>query len=89
MPTPIETFIQRWDGTQQAERANYQSFLNELCATLAIAPPNPASGALGDYRYERGVTRHEPDGTTLNSRVDLYKRGCSLGLPITSLWESL
>src|SRR5215218_508676 len=73
---PIAAFIARWDGTEQAERANYARFLDELCAALDLPAPQPASGAGGDYRYERGVTRHEADGTTSHRRIDLYKRGC-------------
>jgi hypothetical protein len=44
---PTETFIRRWDGTERAERANYISFLNELCAVLAAQPPSPSSFRLG------------------------------------------
>ncbi|MBD0275208.1 MAG: class I SAM-dependent DNA methyltransferase, partial [Acetobacteraceae bacterium] len=73
---PIGAFIARWDGTEQAERANYARFLDELCAALGLPSPQPASGAGGDYRYERGVTRHEADGATSHRRIDLYKRGC-------------
>lgn len=38
--------------------------------------PDAAVGGIGDYRFERGVTRHERDGTTSTRRIDLYKRGC-------------
>ena len=30
----VEAFLARWDGTEQAERANYVAFLNELCAII-------------------------------------------------------
>ncbi len=73
---PIGAFIARWDGTEQAERANYQRFLDELCDILGVPRPDPATGSGGDYRYERGVTRHEADGTTSTRWIDLYKRGC-------------
>lgn len=46
----IGAFIARWDGTEQAERANYQRFLDELCAALGLPAPDPAKGAGGDYR---------------------------------------
>ena len=75
-PDPIGAFIARWDGTEQAERANYQRFLDELCDLLGLPRPDPASGSGGAYRYERGVTRQEADGTTSHRRLDLYKRGC-------------
>jgi len=73
---PIGAFITRWDGTEQAERANYARFLDELCDVLRVPRPDPAAGPLGDYRYERSVTHHEADGATTTRRIDLYKRGC-------------
>lgn len=73
---PIGAFIARWDGTEQAERANYARFLDELCDVLGVPRPDPAAGPLGDYRYERGVTHREADGATTTRRIDLYKRGC-------------
>ena len=73
---PITAFIARWDGTEQAERANYVSFLDDLCAVLEVPRPEPAAGPLGSYRYERAVTHHEADGSTSTRRIDLYKRGC-------------
>ncbi|MFC3026979.1 MULTISPECIES: class I SAM-dependent DNA methyltransferase [Roseomonadaceae] len=73
---PITAFIARWDGTEQAERANYVSFLDDLCTVLEVPRPEPAAGPLGSYRYERAVTHHEADGSTSTRRIDLYKRGC-------------
>lgn len=73
---PIGAFIARWDGTEQAERANYARFLDDLCDVLGVSRPDPAAGPLGDYRYERGVTHREADGTATTRRIDLYKRGC-------------
>lgn len=72
----LERFIARWDGTERAERANYQMFLQELCDVLDVPRPDPAQGSGGDYRFERGVTRHHADGVTSARRIDLYKRGC-------------
>jgi hypothetical protein len=73
-PDPIETFLARWDGTERAEHANYVSFLNELCGILGVAPPDPARGSFGDYRYERSVTHHTDDGGPTTRRIDLYRR---------------
>jgi hypothetical protein len=74
--TEIEAFIARWSGTAQAERANYARFLDELCPIIEVPKPDPATGAGGDYRYERGVAHREADGSKSNRRIDLYKRGC-------------
>ncbi len=59
-----------------AERANCAPFLSELCDVLGLPRPDPASGSGGDYRFERGVTRQEDDGSTSSRRIDLYRRGC-------------
>ena len=75
-PDSIDAFIARWNGTGQAERANYVTFLNELCDLLAVEPPHPASGGLGDYRYERAVTHHGEDSRETTRRIDLYRSGC-------------
>lgn len=61
IPDPLGAFIARWDGTEQAERANYARFLDELCDVLGVPRPEPAAGPLGDYRYERSVTHREPE----------------------------
>jgi hypothetical protein len=76
MITRVQAFIARWDGTEQAERANYARFLDELCDVIGVPRPDPAVGPTGDYRYERSVTHREADGSASTRRIDLYKRGC-------------
>jgi len=73
-----EIFITRWQASGAAERANYVSFLNELCDLLDVPKPDPTmkDDERDAYVYERGVTFHNPDGTTSAGRIDLYKRGC-------------
>jgi hypothetical protein len=75
-PAAVEPFITRWDGTQRAERANKDMFLTELCAVLELPAPEPATGGLGPYRFERAVTHYQEDGSTKPRFIDLYKRGC-------------
>ena len=75
-PPAVEAFIIRWDGTAMAERANAQLFLAELCDVLAVPRPDPATGGIGPYRFERNVTHHEADGTATTRRIDLYRREC-------------
>jgi hypothetical protein len=72
----VEAFISRWQASGGAERANYTLFLTEFCDLIGVARPAPATGGLGDYRFERAVTRQENDGTTSTRRIDLYKRDC-------------
>lgn len=71
----VTTFIARWNGSEQAERANYVSFLNDLCDVLGVERPPAVSGGGGDYRYERSVTHRNDAGPDTTRRIDLYRRG--------------
>ena len=42
-PTSIKSFIDRWQSSGAAERANYQLFLSELCDVLAVPKPEPTA----------------------------------------------
>ena len=75
----VDAFIERWSQARGgAERANYQMFLTELCASLGLPRPDPASDdtRANDYVFERGVKRRESEGLASTLRIDLYKRGC-------------
>ena len=71
-------FIERWEASGAAERANCQPFLCELCDLLGVPRPDPAGpdDALNAYVFERAVTFQNGDGTTSTGRIDLYKRDC-------------
>ncbi|MFN9161624.1 MAG: class I SAM-dependent DNA methyltransferase [Alphaproteobacteria bacterium] len=74
----INAFISRWTAREGgAERANYQMFLTELCSLIGVVHPEPAGSntEFNDYVFERHVKFKIPDGTTLDGRIDLYKRG--------------
>jgi hypothetical protein len=74
---PIAAFIHRWSRSEGAERANFQSFANDLCTLLGTSRPDVSvsDSALNDYAYERAVQFKEHDGSTSTGRIDLYKRG--------------
>jgi len=74
----IEAFIERWKNSSGAERANFQTFANELCLLLNVKPPEPtdASSGVNNYTFERSVDFKYPDGSTSKGRIDLYKHGC-------------
>ncbi|MGS2744613.1 class I SAM-dependent DNA methyltransferase [Halomonas sp. LS-001] len=76
-PDAVETFITRWKGTTGTEKANYQLFLSELCALLALPTPEPASkdNRENAYTFERRVDIQSPDGSENRGFIDLYKRG--------------
>ena len=69
----IQTFIERWQASGAAERANYQLFLTELCAILGVDHPQPASENPHEnaYVFEKTV----PSGRGTTNFIDLYKRG--------------
>lgn len=76
--TVIEDFIRRWQSSGTAERANYVSFLNEMCDLLSVPRPDPTQpdDEHNAYVFERAVTFQNGDGTTSNGWIDLYKRSC-------------
>ena len=74
-PTPdIDAFIARWAASGAAERANFQTFANELCDLLGVERPHPATAdaAANAYVFEKPVPLAH--GTT--GFIDLYRRGC-------------
>src|SRR6266705_950318 len=75
---PADPFIQRWQNSAAAERANYQLFLSELCDYIEVPRPNPAGAddRENNYVFERPVTFRHPTGLTSTGFIDLYKRGC-------------
>jgi SAM-dependent methyltransferase len=70
------SFIQRWQQSAAAERANYALFLSELCDFLEVPRPEPtrAEDHLNTYVFEKPVTIHNLDGTTSTNFIDLYRR---------------
>ncbi|MGB7914271.1 MAG: type IIL restriction-modification enzyme MmeI, partial [Rhodomicrobium sp.] len=74
----IETFIARWTASSGNERANFQSFANELCRLIGVREPAPAKedGGLNDYTFERKVEFSHLDSTKSTGRIDLYKKHC-------------
>lgn len=76
MQEPPEAFVERWSASGGAERANFQSFANELCALLEVERPEPACAdpELNTCTFEYPVTFHHAGGTTSTGFVDLYKR---------------
>ena len=73
---PLQDFINRWQHSASAERANYQLFLSELCDALDVPRPDPtrAEEHLDRYVFEKAVTFQNLDGSTSPGRIDLYRR---------------
>jgi restriction-modification enzyme MmeI-like protein len=72
----LDRFIARWSASGDAERANKDSFLNELCDVLGVERPSPKTGdpERDLYVFEKDVARTRAGGTSIG-RVDLYKHG--------------
>ena len=64
LPMSFETFIARWSASGDGERANKDSFLNELCDALEVPRPEPKTGdpARDLYVFEKGVPRAKAAG---------------------------
>lgn len=73
----IAVFIEKWRQSAAAERANKDSFLNELCAVLDVPAPDPTTGDAkrDNYVFEKAVQCSSETGRTTKF-IDLYKRGC-------------
>lgn len=72
----LHEFIKRWKASAASERANKDSFLNDLCEVLGVSKPDPKTGDLDKDRYvfEREVILLRPDKQTIGF-IDLYKYG--------------
>ena len=75
----LSKFISRWSESGDAERANKDSYLSELCDVLGVERPHPKTGIPGRdlYVFEKEVARTRIGGVSVG-RVDLYKHGCFL-----------
>ena len=72
----IEAFISRWHASGGSERANFQTFATELCDTLGLPRPDPAtkSPRTDAYCFEHPVTFIHT-GTQSHGFIDLYRAG--------------
>ena len=78
MSQALETFVKKWAAAGSAERANRDSFLNELCDVLEVPRPNPTADDAEEntYVFERDAKLIHEDGLATIGRIDLYKEGC-------------
>ena len=72
----IEAFIARWKQSGGSERANFQTFANELCEVLDLPRPAPATEAAraNSYCFEHPVTFIHT-GSQTRGFIDLYRAG--------------
>jgi hypothetical protein len=72
----IDEFIDRWKPSGGSERANFQTFANELCDVLGVPRPAPATNVTNanSYCFEHPVTFIHT-GTQSRGFIDLYRAG--------------
>jgi hypothetical protein len=72
----IDDFIDRWKNSGGSERANFQTFANELCDALGVQRPAPATEAAtaNSYCFEHPVTFIHT-GSQTRGFLDLYRAG--------------
>nr|MBK7067399.1 hypothetical protein [Deltaproteobacteria bacterium] len=74
----VEGFIAKWAASEASERANKDSFLNELCGVLGVPVPDPVTGDADRDRYvfEKDATLIHEGKKNSVGKIDLYKHGC-------------
>ena len=77
-PSAVSEFLKRWNGNSGSERANFQSFMRDLCTLLNLPHPDPGEGDTRQnaYVFERFIASPRVDGNTDNRYIDLYRRDC-------------
>jgi hypothetical protein len=73
----MNAFIERWTASGASERANKDSFLNELCDAIEVPRPDPTTSDRERdlYVFERDALMPHEDGTIHVGKIDLYKHG--------------
>ena len=52
----VQTFLDKWQGSQGNERANYQGFFLDLCDALAVDRPPPKGNISRDpYCFDKEI----------------------------------
>lgn len=74
----IEEFVTKWAASGAAERANKDSFLNDLCDVLGVERPSVTTGdpTRDIYVFEKDAVLVHEGGKRTVGRIDLYKHGC-------------
>jgi hypothetical protein len=69
----LRALADKWDAVPAAERANFQTYVTELCAALNVTPPRPRGTG---YEFEYPVTTVDRrTGREATNFIDLYRQG--------------
>ncbi|MEW6497159.1 MAG: DNA methyltransferase, partial [Cyanobacteriota bacterium] len=72
----VQSFLATWKGSQGNERANYQSFFQDLCIALGVEKPPPKGSIPGDpYCFDKEVKFFHSDRDVTTRFADFYKEG--------------
>ncbi len=70
-----QDFLNKWQGSEGNERANYQSFFGDLCVALGVAGPPPKGSISGDpYCFDKDIKFYSEKGESTRF-ADFYKQG--------------
>ncbi|MEC4853180.1 MAG: type IIL restriction-modification enzyme MmeI, partial [Jaaginema sp. PMC 1079.18] len=70
----VAAFLTRWQNSQGNERANAQSFFQDLCETLGVPKPPPKGSFKSDhYCFEKDIKIYHPSGKVTSGFIDFYK----------------
>ncbi|WP_434684460.1 DNA methyltransferase [Pseudanabaena minima] len=73
--TNIQAFLAKWQGSQGNERANYQTFFDDLCVALGVERPIPKGTVQGDpYCFDKEIKVFHKEGIKTNF-VDFHREG--------------
>jgi len=74
----IKAFLEKWQGSEGNERANYQTFFGDLCGALGVDGPPPKGSVAGDpYCFDKDI-KFFSEKTESTRFADFYKEGCFL-----------
>ena len=73
--TNIQGVLAKWQGSQGNERANYQTFFDDLCGALGVEHPIPKGTMQGDpYYFDKEIKVFHKKGIKTNF-VDFHRDG--------------
>ena len=74
--TNIQGFLAKWQGSQGNERANYQTFFDDLCGALGVERPIPKGTVKGDpFCFDKEITVFHKDRKETSNFIDFHKEG--------------
>ncbi|MBE9138108.1 DUF559 domain-containing protein [Nodosilinea sp. LEGE 07088] len=75
----VVAFIDKWQDSEDNERANYQTFFGDLCIALGVEGPPPKGSTPGDpYCFDKDIKFFTSDKAESTRFADFYKESCFL-----------